>query len=89
MPAYYSNYWDKPSSVYRLYDAEGRLLYVGLARRPENRIYAHKRKPWGHLINSMAVEWFDDREAAKAAERTAIHHEEPIHNLARPRMGCC
>lgn len=83
---YYSDYCNKPSAVYRIYDAPGNLLYVGMALRPENRIVVHKRKPWGHLIDHYTTEWFDNRRDALAAERSAIHHENPIHNIVRPRM---
>lgn len=86
---YYSDYCNKPSCVYRLYAANGDLLYVGMTRNPAGRIPFHKRKPWGQLIDRHTIEWFPDRESAKAAERSAIHHENPIHNLVRPRMECC
>lgn len=84
--AYYSDYYQKPSCVYRLYDAEGNLLYVGMALDLTPRIMAHKRKAWGHLIASHTVEWHENREAAKAAERLAIHRENPAHNLVRPNL---
>ena len=87
--AYYSDYCDRPSYVYRIYDVEGFLLYVGMALRPENRIVRHRAKRWGHAIHRYTVEEFPNREAAKAAERSAIHHEYPLHNLSRPRMECC
>lgn len=86
---YYSDFCWKPSAVYRIYDAEGELLYVGMATRPENRIVRHRAKPWGDQIDYWTEEWFDNREAAKAAERSAIHHEDPVYNLMRPRMECC
>jgi predicted GIY-YIG superfamily endonuclease len=86
---YYSDYCNKPSCVYRLYDAEGALLYVGMTVNPLGRIPAHKRKPWGDQIDHHAVEWFENRVAAKEAERSAIRHENPIHNITRPRMECC
>lgn len=30
--------------------------------------------------------WYPNRERAKLEERTAIHHEEPAHNVVRPQM---
>jgi hypothetical protein len=86
---YYSDYCGKPSCVYRLFDGDGVLLYVGMALRPDNRIVRHRSKPWGHLIASCTESWYPNREQAKAAERSAIHHEDPVYNLARPRMRCC
>lgn len=86
--AYYSDYYIKPSWVYRLYDAAGSLLYVGLTTNPVDRVPSHRRKSWGPLIDHYTIERFPDRESAKVAERSAIHREEPIHNLVRPQ-GCC
>lgn len=86
---YYSDYCDKPSCVYRLYGEDGALLYVGMTTNPLGRIPQHKRKPWGPQIASQTVEWHPNREAAKAAERSAIHHENPAYNLVRPAMECC
>lgn len=88
--AYYSDYVDKPSWLYRLYDTEGRLLYVGISLRPDTRVMVHRsRQPWGKQIATYTAAEYPNREAAKAAERWAIHHQNPIHNLARPRMECC
>jgi len=86
---YYSDYCDKPSWVYRLYDAAGALLYVGMSLQPENRIIRHRARVWGAAIASYTLERFPNREEAKAGERWAIHHEGPLHNLVRPDMECC
>lgn len=86
---YYSDYCNEPSCVYRLYDAEGGLLYVGMTMRVDSRLSHHRRTPWGHLIDHHTVEWYPNRERAKLEERSAIHHENPRYNLVRPRMECC
>lgn len=87
---YYSDFSWKPSAVYRLYDTEGELLYVGIATNPYNRVSAHRRRqPWGQLIADYTEEWFENREAAKKAEVSAIHHEDPVYNVIRPQMECC
>lgn len=84
---YYSDYCHKPSCVYWLYAADGSLLYVGLSRNPLGRVSQHRSKrAWGALIDHYEVEWYPNREAAKAAERLAIHYDNPIHNLVRPAM---
>lgn len=68
--------------VYRLYDVEGRLLYVGLSRDVMSRIAAHARtKPWYFRVASMHVRAFADRDAAAQAEETAIRNEAPLHNV--------
>lgn len=86
---YYSDYCDEPSWLYRLYGSDGTLLYVGISTNPPGRIPTHRRKPWGSLIVRHEIEWHPNREAAKAAERFAIHHEHPEHNIVRPQMECC
>ena len=83
---YWSDIHDKPTCVYRLFDIEGRLLYVGLTKNPADRIPALRRKAWGREIASQTLEWFPERIAAKDAERTAIRDENPAHNITRPRM---
>lgn len=83
---YYSDMVDVPTCVYRLYDKSGELLYVGLSLNPEQRFIKHRRRPWWNAVTRAEFEWFEGREEAKAAERTAIHYEVPIHNIARPRM---
>ena len=76
---------DDRSAVYRLYDGQGALLYVGSSNRPQGRLTYHKSsKPWGESISRSAVEWYESRSAALAAEATAIHAEHPLHNGAIP-----
>lgn len=87
MATYYSDIVNKRSCVYRLYDAAGDLLYIGISTNPLGRISQHRSKrPWGKEIVRDEVEWFDGREAAKDAERWAIHFENPRHNLMRPEV---
>jgi predicted GIY-YIG superfamily endonuclease len=87
---YYSDYCNKRSCVYRLYADSGELLYIGMSLNPEGRVAQHRSKqPWGKEIDHYTCRWFPNREAAKAAERSAIHHEDPLYNLSRPRMECC
>lgn len=70
------------TALYRLYDEERALLYVGITRNVEQRFSEHERdKPWWPLVTTRAVEWFDTRPAALAAELVAIHDEHPVHNV--------
>jgi hypothetical protein len=66
--------------VYRLLDAEGRLLYVGHGKDPARRLAAHRRKPWGSQIATMTTEGYPDRADAEVAEARAIYSEMPAHN---------
>lgn len=70
------------AAVYRLWDAEGNLLYVGSAYNPEERAKAHRRTEWGALVAQRTDEWHDSREAAYDAEGVAIAAEHPAHNVA-------
>jgi predicted GIY-YIG superfamily endonuclease len=70
------------AAVYRLYDAEGTLLYIGASYNPDRRCEEHMRKPWGSQIARRAEEWHPSREDAFAAERRAIWEEGPRHNRA-------
>jgi hypothetical protein len=72
-----------PTAVYRIYDTSGTLLYVGMGDG-RARIKSHlKSKPWRHDIDPTrtAVEWFNTRAEATAAEKAAIRAERPRHNV--------
>jgi hypothetical protein len=57
-------------AVYRLYDVEGRLLYIGQAPEPRKRVVDHtRRQPWGSRIDHMECEWFTNRPDALVYER--------------------
>lgn len=57
-------------AVYRLYDATDRLLYVGQAAVPEERVNDHRlRSPWGERVARVDVEWFTNRPDALLHER--------------------
>lgn len=76
------------TAVYRLYDAAGRLLYVGIAANPFTRWIEHAReKPWWHEVTHLSIGWRDDRAAALAEESQAIVEEAPAYNIAgNPRV---
>lgn len=69
------------TTVYRLYDAKGRLLYVGTSVEPQERWEQHSReKLWWSSVARATVDWFSSRTEALAAEREAIRSEYPLHN---------
>lgn len=69
------------TALYRHFDSDGRLLYIGIASDPETRRKQHQRNSrWARLSDDMAVEWFTTRGEAEAAERAAIASERPIFN---------
>ncbi len=76
--------------LYRHFDKEGRLLYVGISLSAVARLAAHKGSAhWYDQITSVSIEQCESREALLDAEREAILAEKPLHNVvfgsARPR----
>jgi len=73
---------DQPHALYRAFDINGQLLYVGISVNPTARFNQHRAiKPWWTVLANMTVEWHKSREAALDAERDAIIAEKPIHNI--------
>lgn len=73
-----------PSSgfhVYRLWAADGRLLYVGSSMALRARLKRHRDK-WGDLIASVTWDEYDDARSMLDAERLAIQSELPALNRA-------
>lgn len=72
------------TALYRYFDADGVLLYVGISNDPDFRWKAHlygvDRKAWPRRAVSRTAEWYDSRAAALTAEEAAIHLERPIFN---------
>lgn len=75
--------------VYRCYDAEGQLLYIGCTSNLTSRIAAHRRGDG----TSKASRWlavtmasfttegpYRGREVGREAERAAIQSEQPLFN---------
>ncbi|MFF7130365.1 GIY-YIG nuclease family protein [Streptomyces sp. NPDC008240] len=70
----------RKAAVYRLYAADGSLLYIGSSYNPERRYRDHYSKPWWPLVARRAEEWHPSKDDAYAAEMKAIAAEEPAHN---------
>ena len=70
------------TTLYRFFDAQDRLLYVGIAGRPAGRAHQHsKKKEWWTEVTHSTYEHFTTREAAAAAEVAAIVTEQPVYNV--------
>lgn len=73
--------------VYRFYDLDGGLLYVGITRDMSQRFAAHRRDAlWWVDVASVTVEVTAGRAEAEYAEAVAILSERPAHNRSRPSV---
>jgi hypothetical protein len=71
------------TTLYRMYDEAGTLLYVGISNRPLDRKGQHKHdKPWWTEVATMTLEHYPTRQAAAHAEAIAIAGEAPRYNKA-------
>jgi GIY-YIG catalytic domain len=69
-------------TLYRFFDAEDALLYVGLTINPGKRFEKHRAtKPWWEDVARIVMERHADIAALRAAERVAIKTEKPRHNI--------
>jgi hypothetical protein len=67
--------------LYRFYDEEDRLLYVGISGSWNQRIHQHeKQSGWFSLASRCTFERYPDRASVEAAETAAILTEFPIYN---------
>lgn len=71
--------------LYRFFDADGRLLYVGIARDLGARFSDHRRRSawWADAVRGTTTV-YPSRDDAGLAEAIAIVGERPMHNTARP-----
>lgn len=68
-------------ALYRYFDIEGRLLYLGFTERPNIRFVTHASKsPWIIFAVRVEIRWYPSRATAESAERTAIRIERPVFN---------
>lgn len=73
---------DQPTAVYRFYDSDERLLYVGITCHLADRFRAHEiTAPWWSEHRSARVVWHDTRVTAADEEREAICSESPMYNV--------
>jgi predicted GIY-YIG superfamily endonuclease len=76
------------TALYRFFDADGQLLYVGIAKDVRKRWQQHEEdKSWWHLVTSNRVEWLPTREEARQAELQAMRTESPLFNHIRHPDG--
>ncbi|MFE2353448.1 GIY-YIG nuclease family protein [Streptomyces parvulus] len=77
---------ERQAAVYRLYAADGSLLYIGSSYNPKRRCLDHHTKPWWAQVDRRADEWHPSKAEAYVAEMAAIAAESPTHNeMGTPR----
>jgi len=71
------------TALYRHYDAEGRLLYVGITDCLSERDKQHAATShWHGNVHRTVTEWCLSRQHAMDLEAVAVRHEKPLHNVA-------
>ncbi len=81
------------TNLYRFFDSNGVLLYVGISGRTLARWQEHKTsQPWWPRVAHVTVDHLPDRPSAIQAESDAIRTEMPTYNKAgtvTPRRPLC
>ncbi len=75
-----------PFTLYRHFDSNDNLLYVGISNNHIRRLSEHEKN--SHWINDVAyikIEKFKTLEDVLLAEKTAIINEKPLHNIINNR----
>lgn len=74
--------------VYRAFDSDGRLLYVGMTSNLCGRLTTHRRNGvWYQEAAVWTIEGFADRSSAWKVEQAAIYGEHPLHNVNYRQIG--
>lgn len=74
-------------ALYRFYDSDGVLLYVGISKSWTDRLVQHRRdKVWFGHVARVDVAYYKDRDAVLDAEQEAIRRERPVHNIVHNNL---
>jgi hypothetical protein len=74
----------KAYTLYRFWNSQGALLYVGMTGDPGTRWKHHsKGKAWWSDVDRVTVEHFESERELRDAETLAIVAETPRHNVAQ------
>lgn len=71
---------NQPTSVYRYYDSQDLLLYVGITSRATRRQREHNDKEWWPFVVRQEVEHYPSRPHAESRERGLIRRFRPPFN---------
>lgn len=79
---------EREAALYRYFDKNDRLLYVGISKSAPARLAQHIGvSHWAYQITRVNIEKYPNRAAARAAELQAIKNENPVHNIEGRRDG--
>lgn len=71
------------TALYRHFDKDGNLLYVGRSVSAMRRLAEHKHSAhWFEQVARIEIQWFEAKGLAAEAEITAIKAEKPRFNIA-------
>lgn len=74
--------------VYRLFDSDRQLLYVGRSGHLRDRLDEHsRRQPWWHLVAGLSWERCSSQADSVAREAAAIRCEAPRFNVQPGAAG--
>lgn len=68
------------TALYRHFDENGVLLYIGISCNPFERTSSHERSAWFYEIASITIKYFSTRSLALKAEKDSIKNENPRYN---------
>ena len=78
----------EPTMVYRMFDKDQTLLYVGITNNWKNRLHQHRQdKWWLGDVHEVTFERFTTRDDALRAEKDAIECEGPAYNVMLAKVS--
>lgn len=76
------------TELYRHYDVNNNLLYVGISLSTAARLSTHKNtSAWFEKITTIRIERFATRQEAIEAEEKTIRNEKPLYNRLMNENG--
>jgi hypothetical protein len=79
------NHSNEKTTLYRYFDSEGQLLYVGITKNPFDRQSYHAaNQPWWQDVFAATYTHFENRADALKAEAFSIGTELPKYNKQGP-----
>lgn len=79
---------DHRTDLYRFFDENGELLYVGISKGWPRRFYLHNLYTgWFREVRSIEITPFDTWGEAAYEERMAIREEAPRNNIMHQKSG--